>query len=130
MGYEHEDSLGLRVLCGGLAKEIFQNRNLRQPRNSSQALALQILQHSAHQVGFTLAQADHVFDLLLTNDRLCDAADIGLTRHRRNVHGDFKRHIAVGVDVRRDVDIYANIVVLKLGINQGVDANPANAGLK
>ena len=42
---------------------------MRQPGDSGQVLGLRILQHSAHQIGLTLAQPHNVLNLPLTDNR-------------------------------------------------------------
>ena len=71
-----------------------------------------------------------MFDLALADDGLADAADIGLAGDRRNVHGNLQRDFAVGVHVRRDVDVDADVEILELRVDQRVDADAANAGLE
>src|SRR6185503_17931442 len=55
---QHEYRFSLTMFRLGLAEEILQQGNLRQSRDSRQALAVQVFQHTAEQVGFALAQAD------------------------------------------------------------------------
>ena len=118
------------MLRGGLPKQIFQDWNLRKSGDSRQALSLQVFQHSAHQVGFAFTQAHYVLDFSLADDWLADAPNIGVPGHGRNVHGNFECHFAVGVNVRSYVYIHADIQILELGIDQGIDAHSANAWLK
>src|SRR6185437_5619137 len=127
---QHEYRFSLTMFRLGLAEEILQQGNLRQSRDSRQALAVQVFQHTAEQVGFALAQADLMINFALANDGLGNTADIRLAGDGRNVHRDLQRHIAVGVHPRRDFNVYADVLVLKLGVDQRVDANAANAGLK
>src|SRR6266568_8529649 len=114
------------MLRGGLPKQIFQDWNLRQSGDSSQTLGLQIFQHSAHQVGFAFTQTHYVLNFSLADDRLADAPNIGVASYRRNVHGNFERHFTIRVNVRSYVDIYADIQVLKLGVDQRIDSDSAN----
>ena len=91
---------------------------------------LRILQHAAEHVDFAFFQSNFVLDLALPNDWLADAADVGCAGHGRNIHDDLQRHLAVGVDLGRDVDVHADIEILKLCIDQRVDADAADAGLE
>ena len=78
--------LVLRMILRRLPKEIFQDRNLRQPRNSGQGLGLRIVQDSANQARFPVLQPDFMLDFLLADDGLADAADARLAHHRGNFH--------------------------------------------
>src|SRR6266566_6424522 len=118
------------MLRGSLTKQVFQDRNLRQSGNPGETLGLQVLQHSAHKVGFAFAQPDDVLDLSLADDRLRDAANVRVAGHGRNVHGDFQGDFAVGVNVGGHIDIYADIQILKLGVNQRIDSDSTDARLK
>src|SRR5579859_7381674 len=69
-------------------------------------------------------------DLALTDNWLLDASDVGRASLRLDVHGDFQGDVPVQVHGWLDVDIHANIKVLKLRVDQGIDANASNAGLK
>src|SRR5947209_8680585 len=130
MWNEHEYGLGLRTINRTLAEQVFKNRDLRQPWNSGQVLGLRILEHPAHQVGLAFAKPDHVLDFSLPNDRLCDAADVRVPRNRRNVHRGLQRHVAIRVNCGRYVDIDTDVEILKLRVNQRVDANSANSWLE
>src|ERR1019366_584012 len=77
-----------------------------------------------------LLQANLMFDLALTDDGLADATDIRLARDRRNVHRNLQRDFAIRMYMRCDVDIHAHIEILKLGIHQRVNTDPANTRLE
>ena len=64
------------MIDGALPEQILEKRNLRQTGNSGEVLGLRILKHSAHQVGFTFAESDYVFNLSLSNNRLRNATNI------------------------------------------------------
>ena len=71
-----------------------------------------------------------MFDLALADYRLADAAHVRLPESRTKCHGDFERDFAAGMNLGRDIDVYANVKVLKLGVDQRVDAYAADAWLK
>ncbi len=93
-------------------------------------LALRLFQDAAHDVGFTLAHADLVLDLALSDDWLLNAADVLVGIDRRNVHRKLQRYLVGAVNVRRDVDVDADIDVVELRIDQRIDAHAADARLK
>jgi hypothetical protein len=69
-----------------LTKQPFQDRNLRQAGDTAQLLGLLIFHDAADEVGFTVAQANFMFDFALADDGLADAADVLLACHSRHVH--------------------------------------------
>ena len=71
-----------------------------------------------------------MLDLLLSNDGLADAADAGGAGHGRNIHRDLEGYRAIRVYLGRYVNVYAHVEILKLGIDQRVNADAANAGLE
>ena len=71
-----------------------------------------------------------MFDLALADHRLADAPNVRLPGHRGNIHRDFQRDFASGMHLGRNVNVYADIKILKLGIHQGIDAHAADAGLE
>ncbi len=89
-----------------------------------------IFHHAAQQVDFAFLQTNLVLDLALPDDGLGDSADVGGAVNLGNFHGDLQSDIAVGMHAGSDVDVHAHIEILKLGIDQGVDADAADAGLK
>src|SRR5215472_10026988 len=71
-----------------------------------------------------------MLDLALTDRRLTDAADVRTSRHRRNIQADLQRDFASRVHVRRHVNVYAHVDILKLSIHQWVDAYATNSWLE
>src|ERR1700756_781971 len=71
-----------------------------------------------------------MLDLALPDDWLADTADVGIARHRRNIQADLHAHFASGMHSRRNVDVHTHIEILKLRIDQWVDAHAADARLK
>src|SRR5580704_5027049 len=118
------------MVLGRLPKKIFQNWNLSQSRNSAQSLGLGIVQDPANQARFTIPQTDFVLNFLLSNDGLADAADARLVNYGGNLHADLQSHFAVGVHVRRDINIHADIQVLKLSVYQGVNTHATDSRLE
>src|SRR6202142_848795 len=127
---EDEHGLGFRVLLGSLPEEIFQDRNLGKSGYAGQRPGLRLFQHAAEQVGFPFLQADFVLDLALSDHGLADAADIGSSGHRRNIHRDLQRHFAFAVHLGGDFDFPAQFKILELRIHQRVDADAADARLE
>ena len=68
-----------------LREQIFQDRNLRQARNSGQRLGPLVFHDAAEHVDFSVLQADLVLNLALTDDWLADAADADIRGHGGNV---------------------------------------------
>src|SRR5690348_1875532 len=78
MRNDGKNDLILPVILAGLAKQVLQDRNLRQPRDAAQRPRLLVFQNSAQQVRLSIFQTDLVLDLALADDRLADAADTRL----------------------------------------------------
>ena len=127
---QREYNFVLRMFGFALRKKIFQDRNGRQAWNSAQRLRLRVFQHAAQQADFAVLQADFVFNLALSNHRLIDATDAHVRCHRRDVHRQLQTDFPPRMHPRRDVDVYADIEVLKLSIDQRVDTDSANARLE
>ena len=130
MRHDGEDDLVLGMILRGLAEQVLQNGNLRQARYPAQRFRLLVFHDSAQQVSFAIFQADLMFDFALTNDGLADAADVLLSGNSGNVHQDLESDFAIGMHMRRDIDIDADIQILELRIDQRVDTHPADAGLE
>src|SRR4051812_11769907 len=71
-----------------------------------------------------------MLDLALSDDGLIDAADVHARSDRRNVEHDLHGDYTAGVHARRDVNVHADVDVLELCVDQGIDADATNAGLK
>src|SRR4029077_3890079 len=71
-----------------------------------------------------------MLDLALPDDWLADTADVGIARHRRNIQADLHAYFASRVHSRRNVDVHAHIEILKLRVDQRVDAYSTDARLK
>ena len=71
-----------------------------------------------------------MFDFSLADNGLLDTANIRIARDRRNIHCDLQRDIAVRMDTGRHVNVYAHIEILKLGVNQRVNADATDARLE
>src|SRR5580704_4068009 len=104
------------MILSSLPKQISKDWNLRQPRNSGQRFGLRIVQDSADQARFSISQPNFMFNFLLADDGLADAADARLTHHRGNFHRNLQRYFSIAMDMGRHVDIYADVEVLKLSV--------------
>ena len=125
-----KDNFVFLVLDVALRKQIFQDGDLGQSWNTAQRSNVLIFQNSAEDIYFAFLEANFVFDLALANDRLADPADIRLPGHRGNIHRDFQSDFAAGVHLGGDIDIYADVEILKLRVYQGVNTDAADAGLE
>src|ERR1019366_8032740 len=85
---------------------------------------------AAHDVYFAFLEANLLFDLALSDHRLLNAADVLVGVNRRDIHGEFQGYLVEPVHVRCDVDIYADVNIVELSVNQRVDADAADAGLE
>ena len=79
-------NLVLGVVGIGLPKQILEDRNLRQPRNSRQRPGLRVFHHAAEQVDFPIFQADFILYLALPDHRLADTANAYIRGYSRDVH--------------------------------------------
>ena len=66
----------------------------------------------------------------LPDDWLADAADVRLSCHRGDIHGDLESDFSPSVDLGSDVNIDADVQVLKLRVHQRIDTDSADAGLE
>ena len=130
MRNQHEDQFIVRALLVFGGEEVAEKRDRRKPRNSVDRLALVLLQDPAHDVGFTFAHANFVLDLALPDDWLLNAADILVRIHGRDVHRQLQRHFVSSVNMRRDIDIHADVNVIELRVDQRIDADATDSGLK
>src|SRR6266446_561107 len=71
-----------------------------------------------------------MLDLALADDGLVDAADVDARSHRRNVERHLQSNFPSGMHAGSDVNVDADIKVLKLGIDERIDSHSTNAGLK
>ena len=130
MRHDGKDNLIFGMILGGLPEQVFQDRNLGQARNAAQRLCLLVFHDSAQQVGFAVFEADFVFDLALPDDGLADAANVLLACDRGNIHQNLESDFAIGMNVRSDVDVHADVEILELRVDQRVDADAADARLE
>src|SRR6185312_1722937 len=127
---QHENDFILPPVDVLVAEQVFQNGTRYQSRNAADVLGPGVLQQSPEQVDFAFFQADLVLDLFLPDHRLLNSADVDGVGLRRNVHRDFQRNVAVEMDSWLNIDVYANVQILELRIDQGINSDAANAGLK
>ena len=114
-----------------LAEQISQDRNLRQARDAAQRLGLRIFHDAADQAGLRHLSAEfraRSFFWPMMGWLMPPMFDWPTTEEISMVI--FSVTSPVGVHVRRDVDVHADIEVLKLRIDQRVDADAADAGLE
>jgi len=86
--------------CLPCRTEAAQQRDAREPGDAGHLLGLLRVNQAAQQADFTLAHADVLRDLTLSDDRLIDAAETHVTRDRRNVQFDVHADVAVVVNAR------------------------------
>ena len=55
---------------------------------------------------------------------------LGVACHRRDFERQFQGHVAVVMNAGRDVDVDANVNILKLCINERINADAADTGLE
>jgi hypothetical protein len=109
-----------------LAKEVFQNGKSGEPRIAAEGAGLLIFENAADQADFTVFQAGFMLDATLTDGGLGNAANGLGTGNRGNLEDHFESDFVVGVDVRSDVYVDANVDILKLGVDQWADATTAD----
>jgi hypothetical protein len=101
-----------------LPKQILQDWDLGQSRNTGQSLHILLLQHPAKQTHLAILQPNFVLHFPLTDHRFGDPANRLIVDHRRYVEGNLESDISVGMDMWRDINIHPDIDVLKLSIDQ------------
>src|SRR5208337_303286 len=119
--------LPLFVLSG---EEITEERYRSEPRDAVDRLALRFLKDSAHDVGFAFTHADLMVNLSLTDDRLLNATDVHVGVDGGNVHRNFQRDLIGSMNVRRHINVHANVDVVELCIDQRIDSDAADARLE
>ena len=71
-----------------------------------------------------------MLDCALADDGLRDAANIDKLADIGDLDFDMHRDLAVGMDLGRHRDVYADIGVGELGVHQWVDAHATDTGLE
>ena len=124
---KNEFVVGNRVVLG--TKQISEDGNRAQPGNAGPAHLILFFLNAAKNAGLPLAQANHLVDNTLRENRLGDAAD----GDRTGVGGDFdldlQSNVVVIVDGRRHLDIHTDVLILELRIDQRADHRGGSAGL-
>ena len=92
-----------------------------EPGDAVQILRSVALDQAAQDAHFAVLQSNVVLDFVLADDRLLDSADVARAGNLRDVDGQLHADVAVRMHPRRDVDIHADVDVLKLRVDQGVD---------
>ena len=76
MRNQNEDDFILPMLGVGLRKQILQQRDRSESRNSAQGSRLLVFENPSEQIHFAIFKPDFMLDLALSNDWLIDAADV------------------------------------------------------
>ena len=126
-----EHNLSFPVFSIVLSEQILKDGKPAEPGIAAQRLRLRVLQDAAQQVDFAICQPGRMLDAALADDGLCDSAN----RLRTGYGGDLQRHLqgdfAVGMNVRSNIDVHADIQILELSADQGTNAASTNdAGLE
>src|SRR5437660_4737116 len=127
MRNQREDQLVFAVVLGLRREEVLQERNAAQNRQAAERFGQIMFHHAAEEVHFPFLQADLMLDLALSNDRLADATDVRLPRYRRNIKTDFQTDLAPRVNPGCDIDVDADVEILKLRVDQRVSADAPDA---
>src|ERR1700730_12578505 len=68
-----------------------------------------------------------MLDFALADDRLLNSPDGRSTGHGGHFDNYFHAHFVIGMHARSNIDVDANLEILELSINQGVDAGGTHA---
>src|ERR1035441_3483816 len=128
MRHQRKHNFIVRRLFTGFGEKIFQHWNLRQAWNSADRLGVLRLEHSAQQIDFSIFQSNLVLDLPLADLGLADPANTDVGSDRGNVECNLQADISIGIDARGDIDIHANIEILKLCVHKGADGRRRDSG--
>ena len=121
MRLQHNQNFVFGNGVADVGKQVTQQRNLRKTGNPAHGFDLLLLEDPSQNVDFPLLETNIMFDHPLPDNGLLDAADIHLLGDRRNFDPHFQGNFAVLVDLGGDVQVYAHIRVLKLGLHQRAD---------
>src|SRR5689334_9981917 len=69
-----------------------------------------------------------MIDSALADDRLRDAADVGVASYRGYLDLNLQANFAVGMNTRRNVNVDANFLILELGVDQRIDEARSGSG--
>ena len=107
-----------------LREEILQNRNLAEDRRTGMIVGDLIFQNAAQQVHLAIFEPDFMVDATAADDGLADAANGGGASLVGDIERQLQADFIVRMDVRGDVNVDADVEILKLGIH----AQRAHAG--
>ena len=130
MRHQHEQDLVLRAPDLFLAEEPPENGNLAEDRQAGPRRGDPGLVQAADDARFALPDADVMHDRALPDHGLGDAADVHAVADVRDLDLHMHRHVPVRVDLRREGDVDAHVLVVELRVDQRVDAHAAHAGLE
>ncbi len=122
MGYDSEHHLAGIVLLIVLPEQILEDRKLGQAGIAAHRLRFGVSQQASKQVDLAIFQAGLVLNVALADLGLAEAANVHRSGDRRDLQRHLQRHFVVGMNIGRDVDIYAYIEVLELSIHRAAKA--------
>ena len=103
-----------------VGRQVLHQRNLAQPGNAVQRGRIDLLEQSAKDAHFALAQSNVLIEFLLPDNRLLNSPDRLLAGHLRHLNRHLHAHFVIRVHVRSNVDVHADVQVRKLRIHQRV----------
>src|SRR4029077_2008709 len=108
-------------LMGVVGEQIFRQRDFRKAGDAILVLRLRALDQAAQDAYFAFFQPHVVLNLPLADNRLIDASDVAGASDGRNFDGKLHAHLVVRMDPGSDVNVHADVNILKLSVHQGVD---------
>src|SRR6185437_8738512 len=126
----HHQDLGVLGFVVGGREQVPEQRNLTQPRQPAHVVGDGVDHHAAQHRALAVAQFDGVVNNAVAEHRLLDAADVVEAIHFGDLDAVLQQHRAVGVDLRRHINVDADRLIGELGVHQRVDAHASDAGLE
>ena len=129
MGDHQEDNL---VVLNGVvlgAEDVAEDGDRAEPWNAAPVLLYLVFLDAAEDVGLAFAEANRLIDYALAEDRFGDATDGDRSALRSDFDLDLEGDVVIVMDGGRDLDVYADILVLELRIDQRADEGCGRAGL-
>src|SRR5215467_2601155 len=124
---EHDQDVVFGAVRFVFGKQILHQGNLGKTWPSVYGFAVGLAKQAAQNAGLAFPQANVVLDLVLTDDRLLDAADGLEAGDLRDFQRDLEADFVVGVDARRDVDVHADVDVGELCVHERIDRRGPHA---
>ena len=118
------------VLDVALSEEILQDRNLRQSGEPGQRFYFLVFENSSQNVYFAFFETNLVLNFSLANHGLADSANVLLPVTDEICIEIFSVTSRPGINLGRDIDIYADIEILELCVHQRIDADAADSRLE